>query len=52
MFGSLQGVREATVAQIAAVEGFSEVSARKVLVALGVQLPEVEVPPDPQREES
>jgi excinuclease ABC subunit C len=34
VFGSLQGVREATVEQIAAVEGFSEASARKVLEAL------------------
>jgi excinuclease ABC subunit C len=33
-FGSLQGVREASVEQIAAVEGFSEASARKVLEAL------------------
>jgi excinuclease ABC subunit C len=35
-FGSLQGVREATLEQIAAVEGFSVASARKVLDALGV----------------
>jgi excinuclease ABC subunit C len=34
VFGSLQGVREATVEQIAAVEGFSEASAKKVLEAL------------------
>ena len=33
-FGSLQGVREATVEQIAAVEGFSAKSAQKVLDAL------------------
>ncbi len=33
-FGSLQGVREASVEQIAAVEGFSEATARKVLEAL------------------
>jgi excinuclease ABC subunit C len=36
VFGSLQGVREATMEQIAAVEGFSETAARKVLEALGV----------------
>ena len=36
-FGSLQGVREATVEQIAAVPGFSEPVARKVLAALGVE---------------
>lgn len=35
-FGSLQGVKEATVEQIAAVPGFSEASARKVLRALSV----------------
>ncbi len=35
-FGSLQGVREATVEQIAALEGFSEASARKLLEGLGV----------------
>ena len=34
VFGSLQGVREATVEQIAAVEGFSEASAKKVKEAL------------------
>jgi excinuclease ABC subunit C len=34
-FGSLQGVREATLEQIAAVEGFSDASARKLLQALG-----------------
>jgi excinuclease ABC subunit C len=33
-FGSLQGVREATVEQIAKLEGFSEASARKLLDAL------------------
>ena len=35
-FGSLQGVKEASLEQIAALEGFSEASARKVLQALGV----------------
>ena len=38
-FGSLQGVREATVEQIAGVEGFSDATARKVLEALGVEIP-------------
>ena len=38
VFGSLQGVREASVEQIAAVEGFSDATARKVLTALGVEL--------------
>ena len=40
-FGSLQGVREATLEQIAAVEGFSEKSAKNVLQALGVLPPDV-----------
>lgn len=39
-FGSLQGVREATVEQIAALEGFSEKSARKLLEGLGVVPPQ------------
>ncbi|HET8769465.1 MAG TPA: excinuclease ABC subunit UvrC [Gemmatimonadaceae bacterium] len=34
VFGSLQGVREATVEQVAALEGFSEASASKLLAAL------------------
>jgi excinuclease ABC subunit C len=42
-FGSLQGVKDATVEQIAALEGFSDASARKLLQALGVAL---ESPPD------
>ena len=41
-FGSLQGVREATIEQIAAVDGFSPATARKVLESLGVP---VVVPP-------
>lgn len=41
-FGSLQGVKEATVAQIAALEGFSDASARKVLEGLGVTPPAAE----------
>lgn len=36
VFGSLQGVREATVEQIAAVKGFNPTSARTVLQSLGV----------------
>ena len=47
VFGSLQGVREATVEQIAAVDGFSETSAKKVLQALGVLATEVPPPADP-----
>ena len=39
-FGSLQGVREASVEQIAAVEGFSEARARAILASLGVEGPE------------
>ncbi len=38
-FGSLQGVKDATVEQIAALEGFSEASARRVLEGLGVPIP-------------
>lgn len=43
-FGSLQGVKDATVEQIAALEGFSAASARKLLEALGV--PPQEPPPE------
>ena len=46
-FGSLQGVKEASLEQIAGVEGFSETSARKVLQALGVLPPDVETATDP-----
>ncbi len=35
-FGSVQGVREATVEQIAAVPGFGQASAERLLAALGV----------------
>ncbi len=38
-FGSVQGVREATVEQVAAVPGFGEVLARTVLTSLGVPVP-------------
>ncbi|MCC6319564.1 MAG: excinuclease ABC subunit UvrC [Gemmatimonadaceae bacterium] len=37
-FGSLQGVRDASVDDIAALPGFSRLSARRVLAALGVAL--------------
>ena len=37
-FGSLQGVREATVEEITAVEGFSAARARSILKSLGVEL--------------
>ena len=39
-FGSVQGVRAATLVDVAAVPGFSAPSARKLLTALGVNLPE------------
>jgi excinuclease ABC subunit C len=35
-FGSLQGVKDATLEQVAALEGFSELSARRLLEGLGV----------------
>jgi excinuclease ABC subunit C len=44
-FGSLQGVREATLEQVAALEGFSEASARKLLEGLGV-LPKADAAAD------
>ena len=37
-FGSLQGVKEATLEQVAALEGFSDASARKLFEGLGVEL--------------
>lgn len=40
VFGSVQGVKEASVEAIARVPGFGETSARKVLTALGVEVPE------------
>jgi excinuclease ABC subunit C len=33
-FGSLQGVRDATVEQVAALDGFSQASAEKLVAAL------------------
>jgi excinuclease ABC subunit C len=44
-FGSLQGVKDASVDDIAALPGFSRVSALKVLRALGVESPEPGTPP-------
>lgn len=50
-FGSVQGVREASVERIAEIPGFSVVSARRLLGALGVPVPEpapesaAEIPP-------
>lgn len=43
VFGSVQGVKDATLEQIAAVPGFGLASARKLHEALGVPLP----PPEP-----
>jgi len=43
-FGSVQGVREATVEQIAAVSGFGPASAERLLTALGI--PSRATPPD------
>jgi excinuclease ABC subunit C len=37
VFGSVQGVKEASVEAIAQVPGFGETSARKVLASLGVE---------------
>lgn len=42
-FGSVQGVRTAALEQIAAVPGFGLASARRLLLALGVALPEVPI---------
>lgn len=44
-FGSLQGVKEASVEQVAALEGFSDASARRLLEALGVVSPSPAPPP-------
>jgi excinuclease ABC subunit C len=43
-FGSLQGVKEASLEQVAALDGFSAASARKLLVGLGVVLPSAVAP--------
>lgn len=50
-FGSLQGVKDATVEQIAALEGFSAASARKLLDALGVAPPAESPHPDVNTDE-
>ncbi len=47
-FGSVQGVRVASLEQVAAVPGFSEHSARRLLVALGVSVPEPTTGPAPE----
>ena len=44
VFGSVQGVKEATVDQIAAVPGFGPGTARRLLLALGVPIPEDSAP--------
>ncbi len=46
VFGSVQGVKDATLEQIAAVPGFGLASARKLHEALGVPLPPAEPAPD------
>jgi excinuclease ABC subunit C len=45
-FGSVQGVRDASLESIAALPGFGTGTARKVLAGLGVELPP-ELTPDP-----
>ena len=49
VFGSVQGVREATVDRIAAVPGFGPSSAERLLSALGVpsRVPPADIPTDP-----
>ncbi|HEY0931251.1 MAG TPA: helix-hairpin-helix domain-containing protein, partial [Gemmatimonas sp.] len=46
-FGSVQGVRDASVEQIAAIPGFGAASARRLLEALGVTVPEPPSDPAP-----
>lgn len=43
IFGSVQGVRAAALEQVAAAPGFGPASARRLLLALGVVLPDVPV---------
>ena len=53
VFGSVQGVKEATIDQIAAIPGFGPGTARRLLLALGVPIPEdtaPEVAPHPVTE--
>ncbi len=49
-FGSVQGVREASVANIAALPGFGPDTARHILRSLGVDVPDAGLPvsPEPQ----
>ena len=46
-FGSVQGVREASLEDIGKVSGFSVAAARKIHIALGVAVPELPMPPVP-----
>jgi excinuclease ABC subunit C len=46
-FGSVQGVRDATVEQIAALPGFSPASAQRILDALRVSSPFADAPSEP-----
>jgi excinuclease ABC subunit C len=46
-FGSVQGVRDASMDAIAAVPGFSHALAARVLTGLGVELPQPSVPDSP-----
>src|SRR3712207_7049469 len=47
-FGSLQGVRDASPEAIAALPGFSLSAARKLLMSLGVAVPQSDAVPAPQ----
>lgn len=51
-FGSLQGVREATVEQIAALPGFSAASAAKILAAVQASDPTADAIPAPPEQNS
>lgn len=51
-FGSLQGVREATVEQIAALPGFSVASAAKILAAVQASDPTADAIPAPPEQNS
>jgi excinuclease ABC subunit C len=46
-FGSVQGVRDATIEQIAALPGFSPASAQRILDALRVSSPFADAPSEP-----
>jgi excinuclease ABC subunit C len=43
-FGSVQGVKDASIERIAAVPGFAKASARRVLIALGVPVDDAPAP--------